>query len=165
MKDPRLPTTEADLAASTRAQVRIRDAMNETVEMVNRLEVMRRQLEDTLRAKAADAELIAQLRALDQKMLDVELLLLSRTDLHSDDKWYVEKYKLYLNLIWLAGEVGTGAGDVAGGAEFRPTEASLQTLMELERDLSAARAAYQKLLQTDVKAFNELMGAKMKVVM
>jgi photosystem II stability/assembly factor-like uncharacterized protein len=165
LKDPGLSSSEADLTASTKAQVRIRDAMNETVEMINRLEVMRRQIEDTLRAKAEDADLVARLRALDQKMLDVELLLLSRTDLHSDDKWYVEKYKLYMNLIWLAGEVGTGAGDVAGGAEFRPTESSLQTLMELERDLAAARAAYQKLLQTDVKAFNDLMGGRMKVVM
>ena len=139
--------------------------MNESVDIINRLEVMRRQIEDTLKVKGSDAALAEQLKALDQKMLDVELLLLSRTDLHSDDKWYVEKYKIYMNLIWLAGEVGTGAGDVAGGAEFRPTDASMATLVELERDLAAARLAYQKLLETDVKAFNELMGARMKVIM
>jgi len=164
-KDPALPTTEVDLAASTRAQVRVRDAMNESVDIINKLEVMRRQIEDTLKARSGDAALAEQLKTLDQKMLDVELLLLSKTDLHSDDKWYVEKYKVYMNLIWLSGEIGTGAGDVAGGAEFRPTDASMQTLTELERDLSAARLAYQKLLETDVKAFNELMGARMKVIM
>ena len=165
MKDPALTSTDADLAASTRAQVRIRDAMNESVEIINRLEVMRRQIEDTLKVKGSDAALAELLKALDQKMLDVELLLLSRTDLHSDDKWYVEKYRIYMNLIWLSGEVGTGAGDVAGGAEYRPTDASMATLVELERDLGAARLAYQKLLETDVKAFNELMGTKMKVIM
>jgi hypothetical protein len=165
MKDPALASPDADLAASTRAQVRIRDAMNESVDIINKLEVMRRQIEDTLKVRGSDAALAAQLKALDQKMLDVELLLLSRTDLHSDDKWYVEKYKVYMNLIWLSGEVGTGAGDVAGGAEYRPTDASMATLAELERDLAAARLAYQKLLETDVKAFNELMGARMKVIM
>ena len=165
MKDPGLTSADADLAASTRAQVRIRDAMNESVDIINRLEVMRRQIEDTLKAKGSDAALAEQLKALDQKMMDVELMLLSKTDLHSDDKWYVEKYKVYMNLIWLSGEVGTGAGDVAGGAEFRPTDASIQTLVELERDLAAARLAFQKLLETDVKAFNELMGARMKVIM
>jgi hypothetical protein len=126
---------------------------------------MRRQIEDTLKVRGSDASLAATLKALDQKMLDVELMLLSKTDLHSDDKWYVEKYKVYMNLIWLSGEVGTGAGDVAGGAEFRPTDASMNTLAELERDLAAARLAYQKLVETDVKAFNELMGARMKVIM
>jgi hypothetical protein len=165
MKDPALPTTDVDLAASTKAQVRVRDAMNETVDIINKLEVMRRQIEDTLKVRGGDASLAEQLKALDKKMLDVELMLLSKTDLHSDDKWYVEKYKVYMNLIWLSGEIGTGAGDVAGGAEFRPTDASMQTLVEMERDLAAARLAYQKLVETDVKAFNELMGARMKVIM
>jgi len=165
MKDPALASTETDLAASTRAQVRIRNAMNESVDIINKLEVMRRQIEDTLKVVQADSALAAQLKGLDQKMMDVELLLLSRTDLHSDDKWYVEKYRIYMNLVWLSGEVGTGAGDVAGGAEFRPTDASLQTLGELERELAGARLAYQKLLETDVKAFNELMGARMRVIM
>jgi hypothetical protein len=165
LKDPALGSADADLAASTKAQVRIRDAMNESVDIINKLEVMRRQIEDTLKVRGSDAALAEQLKALDQKMLDVELLLLSKTDLHSDDKWYVEKYKVYMNLIWLSGEIGTGAGDVAGGAEFRPTDASMTTLSELERALAGARLAYQKLVETDVKAFNELMGSRMKVIM
>lgn len=165
LKDPAIPTTEADLAASTRAQVRIRDAMNETVDMVNRLEVMRRQIEDTLKVPGLDTAIATRLRALDGKMMGVELMLLSRTDMHSDDKWYVEKYRLYMNLVWLAGEVGTGAGDVAGGAEFRPTDASLATLAELEQELATARAAYRRLLETDVRAFNEIMGGKIRVIM
>jgi len=58
-------------------------------------------------------------------MLDVELQLVSRTDLHSDDKFFVEAYKVYMNLIWLNGAVGTGAGDEAGGADYRrPTRRS-----------------------------------------
>ena len=34
-------------------------------------------------------------------MFDVELKLLSQSDMNSDDKYYVEPYKVYMNLIWL----------------------------------------------------------------
>ena len=35
---------------------------------------------------------------------------------------YVESCKVYQNLIWLNGVVNSGAGDVAGGADERPTD-------------------------------------------
>ena len=55
-------------------------------------------------------------------MYNTELHFLSRTEMHSDDKWYVEKYRLYLNLVWLLAEVGGRGGDVAGGAGYRPDQ-------------------------------------------
>jgi hypothetical protein len=139
--------------------------MNETADMINKIETMRRQLEDQMKAPGTTEDVMKSLKALDQKALDVELLMLSRTDLHSDDKWYVEKYKIFMNLVWLNGEVGTGAGDVQGGADYRPTDASLGTLAEVEKDLEAAKVAFKKLMDTDVKAFNEAMAGKAKVVM
>lgn len=66
---------------------------------------------------------------------------------------------LFLTLIWLSGEVGTGAGDVAGGADYRPTDASLATLASLEKDLVAAKAAYASLM-TEVARFNKAMAGK-----
>jgi photosystem II stability/assembly factor-like uncharacterized protein len=165
VKDPSIPTTDVDLAASTRTQIRIRDDLNSATDMVNRLEVMRKQLEDQRKANAGKGDVLKQLDDLDKKMMDVELQLVTRSDLHSDDKWYVEKYKVVLNLIWLSGEVGTGAGDVAGGAEFRPTDASMAVLAEIEKDLSAAKAAFTKLIDTDIKAFNEAMAGKITVIM
>ena len=45
---------------------------------------------------------------------------------NSDDKYFVEASGVYLDLMWLNAEVGTGGGDVAGGADFAPTEAQLQ---------------------------------------
>jgi hypothetical protein len=165
VKDPQLPSSDADIAASTRMQMRIRDDMNESAEMINRLEVMRRQIEEQVKAAEGKEDVLKSLRDLDKKMMDVELQLLSRTDLHSDDKWYVEKYKVFMNLIWLSGEVGSGAGDVAGGAEYRPTDASVAWLGDIEKDLATARVAFKKLLETDVKAFNEAMAGKVQVIM
>jgi hypothetical protein len=131
--------------------------------MINRIEVMRKQIEDQLKTSAAQDGAGAALLALDQEMLGIELRLVSRTELHSDDKWYVEPYGVYLNLIWLAGEVGTGAGDVAGGAEFRPTDASMETLARLEKQLAEGKVAFDQLLQKTLPAFNRNMSGKITI--
>jgi len=159
VKDPSIGASDADLQASTAMQIRIRDDMSATADMVNDLEVMRKQIEDDLKANdmkasGVKAEAERALRELDQKLLAVELRLVSRTELHSDDKWYVESYKVYQNLIWLNGVVNSGAGDVAGGADERPTDASVGVLDGLSKELNAAKAAYREVLDRDVMAYN-----------
>ena len=160
LKDAEIASTEADLLASTRMQIRVRDDMNQAVDMINKLEVLRRQVEDQRKANVENADVSGALDALDRKLLGVELRLLSASDLNSDDKYYVERYRVYMNLVWLNGEIGSGAGDVAGGAEYRPTDASLAVLAEIERDLTAAKVEYARLLQEDVPAFNKAMAGK-----
>src|SRR5574341_1429445 len=135
LRSEALPSPDADLVVSTALQVRIRDAMNETVDLINRIEIMRKQLEEQLKANAGQRDLERAIRSLAQKLMDVELRLLSRTEMHSDDKWYVEAYQVYLNLVWLAGDVGTGASDLAGGAEYRPTDQSVATFEMLRQEL------------------------------
>jgi hypothetical protein len=76
----------------------------------------------------------------------------------------VEPFHVYLNLIWLSGEVGTGAGDVAGGAEFRPTDASLQVLAGIETDLDKAKVAFKAFNEKDLATFNQLMATKSAVL-
>ena len=85
----------------------------------------------------------AALKDVDTKLLNIELVLLSKSDFFSDDKYYVEPFHVYLNLIWLSGEIGTGAGDVAGGADYAPTETSRNLLEMIEKDLAAATAEYR----------------------
>ena len=155
IKDPKLPAPPSDLAASTVAQIRIRDDINRTVAIINKLEVMRKQIEDLLKINAGKKAAEQVLRGLDQKMMAIELQLLSRTEMHSDDKWYVEAYKVYLNLVWLGGMVGGGASDVAGGADHRPTDASIEALAWIEKDLAAAERDYAALLEKDLPAFNK----------
>src|SRR5688500_19436254 len=81
-------------------------ARNESFDKINHIEIMRAQIEDLRKANASNKQLDQALEALYKKMYETELHYLSRTEMHSDDKWYVEKYKLYLNLVWLLGEVG-----------------------------------------------------------
>jgi hypothetical protein len=74
--------------------------------------------------------------------------------MHSDDKWYVEKYKLYLNLVWLLAEVGGQGSDVAGGVGYRPTNASVNVFRDLSQQLETAGTDFNKLMQ-EVEAFNK----------
>jgi photosystem II stability/assembly factor-like uncharacterized protein len=164
LKDPEIVTGDADLLASLGAQVKIRDDMTASAEMVNRIEVIRRQIEDRLKGDTVRAELKAAFTELEKKMLAVELMILSSEDLNSDDKYYTTPFSVYMNLIWLNGEVGTGAGDVAGGAEFRPTEGSMGVLAQLEKELAAAKVAYKALMEKEAPTIGQLTPAKPAVV-
>jgi photosystem II stability/assembly factor-like uncharacterized protein len=160
VKDPSIPSPDEDLVASTATQVRIRDDIDRTSGMINHLEALRRQVQDQLAASAGKDELEAALRAMEKKLEAVEFLLIEEPLTLSDDKFFVEAYKVYANLIWLNGAVSTGAGDVAGGADFRPTDAQLQVLANLEKDLEAAAERYKTLMDRDVPAFNRTRGVQ-----
>jgi hypothetical protein len=153
-KDPAIDASDAELRTSTTMQIRVRDDMSASADIVNHLEVLRKQIEDDLKANAGKASAVEALHALDQKLEAVELQIVSKTDMYSDDKWYVEPYKVYQNLIWFNGAVNSGAGDVAGGADHRPTDASVLILEGIERDLSAARESYRSALDRELAAFN-----------
>ena len=153
VRDVTLPSTDADLAASSQMQRDVSAAINEVVDRINRIEIMRAQVED-LRKQHSSKALDAALAQIYQQMYETELHYLSRTEMHSDDKWYVEKCKLYLNLVWLMAEFGGGGGDVAGGAGFRPTDAAVGVFKDLQAQMVTAQKDFEKLLQ-DVQAFNQ----------
>ncbi len=154
-RDVTLPSTDDDLVAGTRLQNDIVATINEVVDKINRIEIMRAQVEDLREEYANDRGLSDALGEIYDKMYNTELHFLSRTEMHSDDKWYVEKYRLYMNLVWLLAEVGGRGGDVAGGAGYRPTNAALSVFEDRLRDLEAARVDFARLLEV-VEAFNRL---------
>jgi hypothetical protein len=104
-----------------------------------------------------DPQLLKAVEALDQKMQDVEYKFISRADALSDDKYYSISEKIYLHLIWLNGEVGTGAGDVAGGVDNSPTDSAAAILQSIEKDLAEAQTGYQNLIEKELPAFNRTL--------
>ena len=104
------------------------------------------------------ADLLKAVEELDKKLAAVEHKLTSPALLNSDDKYFVEPYQVYLNLIWLNAEVGTGGSDVAGGADFAPTDTQLQSLQGFESEITAADADFQKVMREDLPAFNRSLG-------
>jgi photosystem II stability/assembly factor-like uncharacterized protein len=103
------------------------------------------------------ADLLKAAEDFDKKLEDIELKLVSRSLQDSDDKYFIEPYKVYLNLIWLNAEVGTGGGDVAGGADFAPTDTQLELLKGFETELAGVDADYQKFMKEDFPAFNHTL--------
>ena len=152
-RDVTLQSTDEDLAASSKMQRDVVSAINQVVDRINRIEIMRAQVEDLRKAHAANKVLDGALAAIYKRMYDTELHYLSRTDMHSDDKWYVEKYRLYMNLVWLLAEIGGGGGDVMGGVGYRPTTAAEANLKEFRAQIATAEQDFNRLMK-DVEAFN-----------
>jgi len=161
LKDPKVATSQADLDLSVKVQLRLRDDISAAADMVNSIEVMRKQLEDVTKAYRNDRtkeSLLKQVADMDRKLFDVEAKLLEPAQMTSDDKYFQQAYRVYMNLIWLNGEVGPGAGDVLGGADFPPTDTSVNLMETIEKDLNAARTEYKNLIDREVPAFNRAIG-------
>ena len=162
VKDPRLPTSDADLERAVKLQLRIRDDVSKVSDIVNNIEWDRRQFE-TLEKRFTEQkqpEMLKQVKDMDEKMQNVEYKLLSKALTTSDDKYYVQSYKVYYDLLWLNGEVGPGAGDVAGGADFAPTETAVELLNGIEQKLAESEKEYQALMSKELPAFNRAMLEK-----
>ena len=164
LRDPAVATSIEDLTLSTATQVRIRDDITMTSQMVNRMEIWRRQIEDQLKTQASQPAVVKALNDLNKAVLDVELKLVSRSEMLSDDKYFPEAYKVYMNLIWLSGGVGMGASDEAGSIDYRPTETQMQVLGVIEKDLTTAKAGFDKLLSVTLPAFKKAMAGKVPVI-
>jgi photosystem II stability/assembly factor-like uncharacterized protein len=187
VNDPKSTATDAELEASFKLQLRIRDDITKTAEIVNRIEWTRKQIsviqamlrsegdqdrgsgEEKQVSTAADkenkddktnpnSELLKSLETVDKKMQTVEYKFISPAEALSDDKYYSVADKIYLNLIWLNAEVGTGGGDVAGGVGYGPTDTSQAVLQMIEKDLASAETDYRALMERDVQDFNRFLA-------
>jgi photosystem II stability/assembly factor-like uncharacterized protein len=164
LPDPRSHATPAQTEATVKMLLRIRDDISTVSGMVNQIEWVRKQLqalEGMLREEGTQqASTLSAVENMDKRMQAVENQLLSPALANSDEKSYLAPYKLYLHLIWLNGEVGTGAGDVEGDPGYPPTDASAQVLRELESKLTQVKADYRNLMEKEVPAFNRSVAGR-----
>ena len=157
--DPRSPETPAQTRARVKMLLRVRDDITSVSHMVNRMEWLRKQLQ-TVQAMlkseggSGDKAMLKNIARMDQTIEALENKLLSPALANSDEKSYLARYGLYLHLIWLNAEMGTGGGDVYGDPGYPPTDASVQVLHELEGKLDKAKAQYQQLMATTLPQFN-----------
>jgi photosystem II stability/assembly factor-like uncharacterized protein len=150
--------TEADIQASVRLQLKVRDDITTAANMTNQVEWLRKQLADDEKTVAGKTELLKAIDDLDKKMQAVEYQLITRADALSDDKYFQTADKLYLNLIWLNGEIGTGGGDVAGTADYGPTETAVGLVLGLEKELQGVQEQYKSVMEKDVPEYNRSIG-------
>jgi hypothetical protein len=141
--------SDADVQASVRLQLKLRDDVNSVAAMTNRIEILRKQIEDQRKLSAPPA-----LDAIDRKLEEVEFQLISHSDALSDEKYDSEAARLYLNFLWLNLSLGSGTGKYAGGADYAPTETALSMAHELETQLHAVQAQYKKVMEEEVPAYD-----------
>jgi hypothetical protein len=164
VKDPIIKASVADLVESTKMQIRIRDAITETSLVVNQLEITRKQIQDLLKKNPGKDDIEKPLMDLDVLLFGTELKLVTRQDLRSDDKYFQDAYKVYMNLLWLGGAVGLGAGDEAGGADYRPRDVAYDILADQLQQLAGAQRDFDRHITVDVPAFNKSMKGKIPEV-
>jgi hypothetical protein len=103
-------------------------------------------------------ELLKATEEFDKQLEAVESRLVSRALRNSDDKYFIEPYGAYLDLIWLNAELGTGGGDVAGSADFAPRAAQLELLKSYEDEAQAAGSDFDKLLHEHLSQLNQALN-------
>ena len=162
LASPRSPASPAQTEARVKMLLHIRDDISSVSAMVNQSEWLRRQLqtvEQMLKAdkKSGHKPTLRAIKDMDHRIQDLENKLVSPELANSDEKSYLGTYGLYLHLIWLNGELGTGAGDVYGDPGYPPTDATVQVLHLLEAQLQAAQAQYHTLMQQDLPRFDQML--------
>ncbi|NJL26831.1 MAG: hypothetical protein HC897_02590 [Thermoanaerobaculia bacterium] len=163
LKDPNSAGTPEDVAASAQLSYAIYKDIDETARMINQLEWTRRQLDELkkmLEAQKADKSLLSARDELETKVRSVEDQLLQPSLAEEDQKSFRGPLKLYLKLVWLQAEVGTGRADVSGGADFAPTQAEKEVYALLHGQLEQARADFRTLYDATIPAFNEAMRSQ-----
>jgi photosystem II stability/assembly factor-like uncharacterized protein len=146
---------DADIQASVRLQLKVRDDISSVSDMTNQIERMRKSLEDERRTAAGKDALLKSMEEMDRRLQAVEYQLVSRAQTLSDDKYFQTADKLYLHLLWLNGEIGTGGGDVAGTADYGPTETAQKLVLDLDTELQNVKQQYRGLMEKDVPAYNQ----------
>ena len=152
LKDPNTEGTDADIAAQTAMRLELREDMNAAAAMINRIELIRRQIYDlkaVLEDRGDAEETVAAVDALDGKLVGVEEKLiqmkLSRTG-QDGVRWPA----------MLVGRIGYLAGTVAV-ADFPPTDQQREVHQVLKQRLQRYQVELDAILQTDLPAFNRTL--------
>jgi hypothetical protein len=162
-KDPNSGATDADVNASAKFSLAIYKDINTAARMINQIEWTRKQLQDFKSMLAAEkkgeAE-IAPVNTLAGQVEAVEEELLQPTLAEADMKSFRGPLQLYLKLVWLQAESGTGGGDVSGNADFAPTQPEREVYDLLAGRLADARKRFDELYGKTIPSFNESMRVK-----
>jgi photosystem II stability/assembly factor-like uncharacterized protein len=151
-KDPNSGGSEAGIAAQTALLKEIEGRINEGVDVVNRIEVVRAQLaslRNTLGGDSTTRDIRSGADSLENKLIAVEgeLTQLLLTGRGQDGVRYPAR------LIAKFGYLGYG---IAAG-EFEPTDQQREVFRLLSDQLRVHRAAFDRLVAQDIAAFNAML--------
>ncbi|MCX6550848.1 MAG: sialidase [Acidobacteria bacterium] len=149
-KDPNTAGTEADIEAQTKLLMELRRDLNVGVDLVNRIELVRSQLESLGRV-VTDAEVKKAGAALSQKLIDLEMMLIDLRLTGGQDS-----IRFGAKLISRFGYLANGLSN----ADFRPTDQHLEVQKLLAERVRARAAEFDVLAAGDLAAFNQMLRAR-----
>lgn len=163
LKDPHSAGTLADIDASVTMWRAVDGDIDTVAGMINSIERVRKQIEDMpvyVKGRTDSPQILASAKQLNVKLQDLEYTLIEKYLTAGDEKTYPEEMQLYQKLLWLAAEVGDGAGDVAGSPDFPPTDEETAVFALFRKRLAHAEAQYNELMRTTIPSFNAMLKNK-----
>jgi len=148
-KDPNALGSEEGIVSQTKAVLQLRTAINETADLIDRAESIRRQIADVKVSLQSDPRwknLVEEADSLDRKLLAVEESLFDPHITGSGDSFYYAP-KLYAKMQNVARDMMQ--------SDYQPTAAQHDAANTLSEDIAALQAKFDGLVRTDVTAFNE----------
>ena len=154
VKDPHSEGTLADIRRQVALSLVVRDEINEVVEMINRIEWARSQLEDLAEMLGDDptaAELLAEAKRLEETAVEVESNLFDIYLTGAREDAFRNPMKLYGRLSALAQDVGWSSAD------FPPTVPQQEVHEVLQQRLEDTRVRFDELFGEDAEALNRML--------
>jgi photosystem II stability/assembly factor-like uncharacterized protein len=149
--DPRLTTTPADYAKQVELGLKIRDKLSETNNAITQIRDVRKQVEDLLKRMTGQPGFKPVNDAgttLNKNLTSVEEALYQTKNQSNQDPL---NFPIRLNNKLAA------LGGVVGRAEYAPTAQSYMVYDEVVGQIDAELAKLNKIMKTDVPAFNQLV--------
>jgi hypothetical protein len=149
-KDPHSAGTEADIEAQTNVLVELRRDLNTAVSLLNRIELVRAQIESLGRV-VSDADVTKAGAALNQKLIDLEMQLIDLRLTGAQDG-----IRFGARLISRFGYLASGMSN----ADFRPTDQHLEVQKLLAERLRARLGDFDAIAAGDLAAFNQMLRSR-----
>jgi hypothetical protein len=163
LKDPNSKGTLEGIQEMVRLWRMVNADVHTTVNTVNQLEWIGKQVEDMIKLageiKGGD-QVLPDILELQKTYMTLEDKLVTRKLMASDNKSYPDDLVIYGKLRYLSNMVGQGGGDVRNSEDFGPTNQQLEVYDLLNKRLQAAQAEYDDLLKNKIPAFNKKLADK-----
>ena len=154
IKDPRYPSTDADIKAQYDFLIKVRDKVTETHRAIKDIRAAREQMNDLMdkiKGQEEYKDVVEEGKKLLAKMTEVEEALYQTKNESGQDPL---NFPIRLNNK-LAALLG-----VAGGGEWRPTRQAEEVRVELTQQIDAELTKLRNIMNNDLPAFNNLVKQK-----
>lgn len=151
LKDPKTDGSVDDIKQQVALSLELRDAMNLAVTMINKIEILRSELTELTPSLEKKSDIKEA-----QRINDLSTTIISTLyDIHltgAREDAFRSPMRLYGRLSALASDI------TASGIDFKPTNQQGEVHEVLNTRLIKSKSQFEKLIDEDVKAFNEKLN-------